>query len=133
MFDPALNQFLCAAAMKPDLLENDNWPKFVAPQAKMSANGKGCVDRANANIAKAVEMGKRIYEKACQDHVNFVRIIKSGATALTGARKEKAKAEANLKKSLASVAAAPDCAIIKILKAHTDKEVEELTKTKVKK
>ena len=129
-FDPALNQFLCAAPMKPDLLKNDDWPKLVAPRVKMSANDKGCVDRANANIAKAVEMGKRIYEKACQDHVNFVRIIKSGATALTGARKEKAKAKANLKKSLASVAAAPDCAIIKIQKAHADEKVEELTKTK---
>jgi hypothetical protein len=129
LFDPALNHFLCAALMKPDLLKNDDWHKFVASWVKMSANDKGWVDRANANIAKAVEMGKRIYKKACQDHVNFVRIIKSGATALTGDRKEKAKAEANLKKSLASVAAAPDCAIIKIQKAHADEKVEEPTKT----
>jgi hypothetical protein len=78
-------------------------------------------------------MGKRIYEKACQGHVDFVRIIKSGATALTWALKEKAKAKANRKKSLASVADAPDCAIIKIQKAHANKKVGELTKTKVKK
>ena len=105
-FDPALNQFLSAAPVKPDVVKNGDWPKSVAPRVKMSAQDKDCVIRANANIAKAVEMGKRINEKACQDHASFTRIIKSGATALNGARRDKAKAEAGLKKKRFGDAAA---------------------------
>jgi uncharacterized coiled-coil protein SlyX len=129
-FDPALNQFLSAAPVKPDVVKNGDWPKSVAPRVKMSAQDKDCVIRANANIAKAVEMGKRINEKACQDHASFTRIIKSGATALNGARRDKAKAEAGLKKSKATAAVAPDCAILMIERAHANEKVEELTKTK---
>jgi hypothetical protein len=63
---------------------------------------------------------KRINEKACQDHASFIRIIKSGATALNGARRDKAKAEADLKKSKATAAVAPDCAILMIKEAHAN-------------
>ena len=129
-FDPALNQFLSAAPMRPEIISKEDWPKFVAPRKIISAADRECIIRANESIAKAVEMGKRVYEKACQDHSSFTRIIKSGATALTGARRAKAKAEADLKKSKATVAAAPDCAILKIEKAHADEKVQELTKTK---
>jgi uncharacterized coiled-coil protein SlyX len=129
-FDPALNQFLSAAPVKPDVVKNGDWPKSVAPRVKMSAQDKDCIIRANANIAKAVEMGKRINEKACQDHASFTQIIKSGATALNGARRDKAKAEAGLKKSKATAAVAPDCAILMIERAHANEKVEELTKTK---
>ena len=98
-FDPALNQFLSVAPTKQDVVKNDDWPKTIAPRVKVSAQDKDCVIRANRNIAKAVEMGTHIYKKACQDHVSFTWIIKSGATALTGARRDKAKAEAGLKKA----------------------------------
>jgi hypothetical protein len=81
---------------------------------------------------KAVEMGKRIYSKANEDHMTFSRIIKQGATALNVARREKAKAEVNLKKSWDAAAAAPDCSILQIQKDHADEKIEELKEMKVK-
>jgi chaperonin cofactor prefoldin len=96
----------------------------------MSAQDKDCVVRANANISKAVKMGKRINKKACQDHASFIWIIKSGATALNGAWRDKTKAKAHLKKSKATAAVASGCAIHMIKEAHTNEKVKELTKTK---
>jgi hypothetical protein len=132
MFESDVNQFLLAAPMKPEILGKDAWPVAAAPPSRMSAAHRDCVLSANTNLTKAVEMGKRIYEKARDDHVSFLTIIKQGAAALTGARKEKAKAEADLKKSQATAAAAPDCGILKIEKAHAEEKAQELTKTKEK-
>jgi hypothetical protein len=132
MFESTVNQFLLAAPMKPEVLGKDAWQVAVASPSKMSAAHRDCVLSANTNLAKAFKMGKRVYDKARDDHVSFLKIIKQGAAVLTGARKEKAKAEADLKKSQAAAAAAPDCGILKIKKAHTKEEAQELTKTKEK-
>ncbi len=131
-FDPVVNQFLLAAPMKPEVLGKDAWPVAVAPLTKMSAAHRDCVLRANRNLTKAVKMGKQVYEKAREDHASFLRIIKQGAAALTGARREKAKAEADLKISQAATAATPNCSILKLEKAHADKKIRELTKSQEK-
>ena len=83
-FDPALNQFLSVAPVKPDVVKNGNWPKSVAPWVKMSAQDKDCVVHANANISKAVKMGKRINKKACQDHASFIQSSKVRPLLSTG-------------------------------------------------
>jgi hypothetical protein len=100
MFEAAVNQFLLAAPMKPEVLGKDAWPVAIAPPLKMSVAHRDCVLSANTNLTKAVEMGKRVYKKARDDHVSFLKIIKQGAAALTRAPKEKAKAEANLMGSI---------------------------------
>jgi hypothetical protein len=99
MFESTVNQFLLTAPMKPEILGKDAWPVAVAPSSRMSAAHRDCVLSANTNLMKAIEMGKRVYKKARDDHVSFLKIIKQGAAALTWACKEKAKAEADLKKS----------------------------------
>jgi hypothetical protein len=118
--------------MKPEVLGKDAWPVAIAPLTKMSVAHRDCVLCANRNLTKAVKMGERVYEKAREDHVSFLRIIKQGAAALTGACREKAKAEADLKKSQAAAAAAPDRSILKLEKAHTNKKIRELTKSQEK-
>jgi hypothetical protein len=65
------------------------------------------VSHANKYLLTAAEMGKRIYKKARCDHMSFLGIVKSGAAALTIARKEKVKAELDLKKALAATANRP--------------------------
>ncbi len=132
MFESSVNQFLLAAPMKPEILGKDAWPVAVAPPSRMSAAHRDCILSANTNLTKTVKMGKQFYKKARDNHVSFHKIIKQGAAALTGARKEKAKAEANLKKSQAAAAAATDCGILKIEKAHAKEKVRELMKTKEK-
>ena len=109
--------------MKPEVLGKDAWPVAIAPLTKMSVAHRDCVLCANRNLTKAVKMGERVYEKAREDHVSFLRIIKQGAAALTGAHREKAKAEADLKKSQAAAAAVPNCSILKLEKAHADKNL----------
>jgi predicted nucleic acid-binding Zn-ribbon protein len=47
-------------------------------------------------------------------------------------RREKVKAEADLKKSQAAAAAVPDCSILKLEKAHANKKIRELTKLQEK-
>ncbi len=37
MFESAVNQFLIAALMKPEILGKDAWPVVVAPPSRMSA------------------------------------------------------------------------------------------------
>ncbi len=88
MFESSVNQFLLVTPMKPEVLGKDAWPVAVAPPSKMSAGHRDCVLSANRNLTKAVEMGKQVYEKARDDHISFLKIIKQGAPALTGAHKE---------------------------------------------
>ena len=124
--DPAINQFLAAAPSKPEVLGKDAWPGAVQIPKRLTAKEKECVRDANMYLSTAVETGKRIYEKARRDHLSFLSIIKSGAAALTIARKEKTKAELNLKKAQAAAAKRPDYDILKLSKEHADEIIQRL-------
>jgi hypothetical protein len=79
MFESAVNQFLLAAPMKPEVLGKDAWPVAIAPPLKMSAAHRDCVLSANTNLMKAIKMGKQVYKKAHDNHVSFLKIINQGA------------------------------------------------------
>ncbi len=90
------------------------------------------MSHANKYLLTAVEMGKRIHEKAQCDHTSFLSIVKNGAAALTIARKEKAKAELDLKKVKAPTANRPDYDLLKLSKEHANETIQRLEKAQKK-
>jgi hypothetical protein len=64
--------------------------------------------------------------------MSFLSIVKGGAAALTIARKEKAKAELDLKKVQAATANRPDYNLLKLSKEHADEIIQCLEKAQKK-
>ena len=126
MPDPAINQFLLAAPAQPEKLEKDAWPLTVQVSKRLCAKDQMPIKEANRRITKAVEMGKRLYEKARNDHASFVKIIKGGAAALAIARREKNRAERDLKKAQAAAADKQENTILILERDHANEKVVSL-------
>ena len=125
MSDAAINQFLSAAPAPPEKLERNSWPSIVLV-SKLKKADQAPLKEANQKIMKAVELGKRIYEKARSDHASFTRIIKGGASALTLARRDKNSAERDLKKAKVAATDMQDSTILMLERDHANKKIVTL-------
>ena len=130
----AINQILAVAPSKLEvlLLEKDTWPVTGPPPKQLCSKDRDCVDTANKNLLKAVEMGKQIYKKAHVNHISCLKIVKQGAATLSTYPKGMAKAEADLKKSRADAAAMPNYNILETKKGYSDEKIQSLMKLQKK-